>query len=72
MTHRDELNAMSNAELAAWIDKLRHSRPAEDGTCGYCPADEFCTKEIVAAYQKGKHDRRPCREIIADWLRAEA
>ena len=72
MTNRDELFAMSNAELGAWIDRLMHSRPAEDGTHSYCPADEFCTKEIVAAYQKGKHDRRPCREIIADWLRAEA
>lgn len=72
MTNRDELFAMSNAELGAWIDKLMHSKPLEDGTCGHCPADAFCTKEVMKALEKGRHSRRLCAETIADWLRAEA
>ena len=59
MTHRDELNAMSNGELGEWIaQRLR-------GFCALCPAFEHC-------YKYETRETVWCSQVLADWLRAEA
>ena len=71
MTHRDELNAMSNAKFGAWlfdlIDVVDNER-----NCWRCPIPWFFCKERIKAAGLGEDDAIPCPDIIADWLRAEA
>lgn len=63
MTHRDELNAMSNADMGKWLFTLMGERSTK-----LCPVESaFCRKR-----RKHEGPAYPCSDIIADWLRAEA
>lgn len=62
MTHRDELNALSNAEFAKWVFTLMGGRDSK-----LCPVTgRFCRKR---RWEEGQ--AYPCPDIIADWLRVE-
>ena len=66
MTHRDNLNAMSNKEFAEWL-VWRFMVEADMYTrCQMmCPV----AKRVCPG---GRYDRKECVQIIADWLRSEA
>ena len=66
MTHRDELNALSNADFGTYLMGL----VLAVDPCRACPARKMncINKEHYNSNWSGKN----CAETIADWLRSEA